>query len=84
MTVTQAIVESIARLNDERVGLPPIPTNPETPLYGADSLVDSLGLITILMDVEEAFGISVTDDAAIGETPWRTIASLTEFVEGKL
>jgi acyl carrier protein len=84
MSVPEVIAESIARLNAERAPLPPISTDPATPLFGGDSLVDSLGLITLLMDLEDAFHLSLTDDAALRETPWRTIATLTAYVESKL
>ena len=52
--------------------------------------VDSLELITILTGVEETlteeghYGINLADDAAIGKSPWETVATLRDFIVERL
>ncbi len=82
MTVQETIYAAIAKLNAENGS--DIPQTPDTELFGPTSPVDSLGLITILMDVETETGVALTDDPAFEEVPWRTVASLTDYVAKRL
>lgn len=59
----------------------------ETSLFGRDGLLDSLGLVTLVVAVEQAvedrFGVSISlaDERAMSQTrsPFRTIGSLAEY-----
>lgn len=63
-----------------------------TPLYGAGSYLDSLGLVTLLVtleqDVTEAFKstVSLMDEQAMSLThsPFRTIGTLADYIESML
>lgn len=63
--------------------------NDDTPLFGPDSSLDSLGLVSLLTDVESRvydelkMEIVIASDRAMSQTrsPFRTVGSLTLFVE---
>jgi acyl carrier protein len=83
--ITDLIYEAIDRLNSERGPEDQIPLALDTPLFGVDSLVDSLGLISIISDVElgcseQGYDILLADDDAVAKVPWATVASLRDYV----
>lgn len=60
-----------------------------TPLIGEDSVFDSLGLVNLIVDVEQRFqearGIAITlaDERALSQktSPFRTVSSLVDYIE---
>jgi acyl carrier protein len=54
-----------------------------TPLLGAMPELDSMAVVTLITTLEERFGILVDDDEISGDT-FATVASLRDFVAGKL
>ena len=60
----------------------------DTKLFGAEGSLDSLGLVSLLIDVEqrleEKFGVVVTiaDDRAMSQrrSPFRTVGTLSDYV----
>jgi D-alanine--poly(phosphoribitol) ligase subunit 2 len=62
----------------------------ETALFGQQGILDSLGLVTLIVAMEQAledtFGVSVSlaDDKAMSQqhSPYRTIGSLAEYAQG--
>jgi len=56
---------------------------PSTPLLGAVPHLDSLGVMSIIAELEERFGISVDDDD-IDREIFATLGTLSQFVEAKL
>lgn len=65
---------------------------PETRLYGAQGPLDSIGLVNLILAVEEKIlaetGISLTlaNDSAMSEThsPFRSLRALVHFCEAQL
>lgn len=55
----------------------------DTPLLGSLPELDSMAVISVLTALEEYFGFSVEDDE-ISARVFRTLGSLTEFVNSKL
>ena len=55
----------------------------DTHLLGAIPELDSMAVVTLIVTLEERFGIVVDDDEIDGAT-FRTVGSLTDFVAGKL
>jgi acyl carrier protein len=61
----------------------------DTPLVGAGRVVDSIGLVTLIVDVENRVAehanrpISLMDDRAMSQTrsPFRTVGTLAEYVQ---
>ena len=60
----------------------------KTVLFGKGSVLDSMGLVNIIIDIESRFldediEISLTSEKAMSRrnSPFRTIATLSEFIE---
>ncbi len=96
MTASQPVIDAIHSavddLNqildaDERLG-----KSPDEALIGKDAKLDSLGLVNLIVLVEEKiqqkFGVGITlvDERAMSQSksPFRTLGSLAEFVEEQL
>jgi len=64
----------------------------ETEIFGTKSIIDSLQLINLIVIIEEEVyeitgeEIIIVDDAAVivGNSPFKTVQSLTSFVFGKI
>lgn len=62
--------------------------NEKTRLFGGSELLDSLGLVSVLMDVEQQVNdrlgltITIADERAMSQerSPFRTVGSLTDYV----
>ena len=63
--------------------------NEETKLIGRDSILDSLSLVSLLVDIEQklfdrfCISITIADERAMSQekSPFRTIESLANYVE---
>lgn len=60
-----------------------IAAHPDTPVLGAIPEMDSMSVVSILMSLEEQYGVAVDDDE-IDADVFATVGSLTRFVESKL
>lgn len=63
----------------------------EAPIFGADSRLDSLGLVSLLIDIEEALqdrghSVTLSDARAMSETrsPFRDVPALVAYIGGRL
>lgn len=63
----------------------------ETSLFGKDSVLDSMGLVNVIIDIESRFldedlEISLTSEKAMSrrQSPFRTISTLAEFIEEQI
>ncbi len=55
----------------------------DTALLGSVPELDSMAVLSVIMNLEEVFGIVVEDDEISAET-FETLGNLTDFVDGKL
>lgn len=63
-----------------------------TALFGASGLLDSIGLVNVVLDVEQRIGqetgaaLTIADERAMSQrrSPFRTVGSLAEYVAGLL
>jgi acyl carrier protein len=55
----------------------------QTPLLGSLPELDSMAVATVIAGVEERFGVFIEDDE-INADVFRTVGTLTDFVEKKL
>ncbi len=94
MTMTeirQLVFECLALVLEERDGDQPDLTE-ATRLIGRDAVLDSLGLVTLIVDVEDRLRsqhgvvIALADDSAMSRTrsPFMTVGSLSEYISGAL
>ena len=92
MTDTQQIIESIYKAIDEFNALAPpnaqIDKAPSTVLFGEHGRLDSLGLVSLILDVEgqvEAdfdMSVSLTSERAMSRqtSPFRSIDTLADYI----
>jgi acyl carrier protein len=86
--VLAVIYAAMESLNDEFEDDQKIPIAPNTQLFGGDALIDSLSLVSVIIDVEsgasEALGFNVvlTDDRAINEpvSPFTSPDALANYI----
>lgn len=88
----EAIVLGAIRLTNR--SLPADKRVDETPtavIFGPGSALDSLGLVTLLIDVEDALrdggmDVLLSDDRAMSQkrSPFRDVPSLVGYIEGRL
>ena len=85
------VLGCIARLNEQREADSKLPTGADAPLFGDGSALDSMGLVTLTMDVEDALAdegveVSLSDSRAMSrkQTPFRTVATLVQFIEEQM
>lgn len=55
-------------------------TEPNTPYYG-QGVIDSLGIMRLIGDIEEAFGISFTNKD-FADPRFETLSGLAEIIDG--
>jgi acyl carrier protein len=85
--IVDLIVENIVLIQDQTGLKIPPGLQPDTALFGAEGFLDSMGLVTLVValeqSIEEKFGVSVTlaDAAAMSQerSPYRTIRALAEY-----
>jgi acyl carrier protein len=87
-TVTAAILSAI---RDYNLQVPPdrrIPETAEAPLFGRHGRLDSLGLVNLIVLVEEQFqdahhvALTLADERAVSQerSPFRSVPSLTAYI----
>lgn len=86
--VTALIFDALAE-HFEQIGSDvPVPTSTDAVLFGADAVLDSLGLVNVVVAVEDKlldmYGREVwlTDERALmqAESPYRTVDSLSRYI----
>lgn len=85
--VTEAIAEAIGELNLQLKPEQSITASPDTLLYGMDSKLDSLDLVTLIVTteqkIEDKTGIKITlaNDRALSmrHSPFRSVRALNEY-----
>lgn len=88
--VAQLILEIADEFNNDLKCKIPVERGGQAPLYGREGVLDSLGLVSFIMAVEQAvedkFGVALTlaDEKAMSQrhSPFRTIGALADYVAG--
>lgn len=87
-TVEQIILLALHNLNEERTPEEQLAVSADTRLFGTDAALDSLSLVSVIVDVEGAVSdqsgreISLTDDRAMSQTvsPFTDVQTLTAYI----
>ncbi|HBJ36530.1 MAG TPA: hypothetical protein DDZ51_17610 [Planctomycetaceae bacterium] len=89
--IESIILDCIARLNELREGDSKLSTEGDAPLFGDGSPLDSMGLVTLTMDVEDALAdqgveVGLSDSRAMSrkQSPFRTVATLVQLIEEQM
>jgi acyl carrier protein len=84
LSIVLRVVEqaNLARVTSQRLEV-----SPTAPLFGPASPLDSLGLVGLLIDIEEAFDraghpVTLSDERALSQTrsPFRDIPALVSYL----
>jgi acyl carrier protein len=86
--VEEIILTALHELNEEFDGDDKIAVGPETVLFGVDAEIDSLSLVSVIVDVETAlsvdhgFELSLTDDRAMSRevSPFTDVPALKDYI----
>lgn len=64
-----------------------VEVNEQTPLFGSDSVLDSMGLVHVIVDIESRlrsnnFDVSLISEQAMSQrnSPFRSISTLADFI----
>lgn len=85
--VTSIVIECIHQLNRSRRETDRIAPSPDAPLFGEGSSLDSISLVSLVLDLEDSFQaqgyeLSLSDSRAMSrrQSPYRTVQSLIDFI----
>lgn len=88
LEILEIVLGAISALNMARLQQAQLEVSPTAPVFGAPSPLDSLGLVALLIDIEEAFAreghdIALSDERALSQqrSPFRNVPSLVNYIE---
>lgn len=91
LEIQNVIIDALNQINAAREADDQLEVAPGAPIYGPGSPLDSLGLVSVILEVEEALRqrgvtVSLSDERAISQrrSPFRDVPSLTEFIEASI
>ena len=86
--IQQIIFDAIDMANNARQDDEQIPVSDDTELYGSNGHLDSMGLVALLIDIEESLldrdlQITLSDERAMSQSrsPFKNIQSLTDYID---
>jgi acyl carrier protein len=90
--VMKVVLESVAELNLQLDASQQLELTPDTQLFGRGSRLDSLGLVNLIVLVEEKAAdtfeksVTIADERAMSQksSPFRTVRTLSEYLFGLL
>ena len=86
--VVKIVIDQVEQLRDTLTEEQKFEVNKDTKLFGNNSNIDSLSLVSIIVDLEmlfsdeHGFDISLTDDRAMTReiSPFDSVSSLVDFI----
>ena len=85
--VLNIIFRALENLNEELEDSSKVAINEQIKLFGADAALDSLSLVSVIVDVETAISddftpVSLTDDRAMSReiSPFSDVTALTDYI----
>lgn len=89
--IDQIVLDSLVMCNNARPDADQIPISTETQLFGANGHLDSMGLVGLLLDIEDVlidkgYDITLSDEKAMSEkkSPFRDVATLSRYIAQQL
>ena len=86
--IAKIVLTTIASSNQSRADGKKLEESADAPIFGANSPLDSLGLVGLLIDIEEVFAteghsIVLSDEKALSQrrSPYRDVPSLVDYIE---
>ena len=89
--MVELIIKTAKELGDEELSLTE-ELNVNTRLFGKDGVLDSMGLVTLIIAVEQAIedryeiSIALADEKALSQakSPYRSVARLAEYAASQI
>ena len=85
--ILDIVLRTLESANLARTPEQQLEVSPTAPLFGAPGRLDSLGLVALLIDVEEAFAaeghpVTLSDERAVSQrrSPFRDVPSLVHYI----
>lgn len=85
--ILAVVLQALRTTNLARDPASQLMVSPDAPVFGPGSPLDSLGLLTLLLDVEEDLQhagcpVRLSDDRAMSQkrSPFRSVESLVEYI----
>jgi acyl carrier protein len=85
--IEEVVLSALRNTNLARDPDNQLTVSPEAPIYGPDSALDSLGLVALIIDIEEGLGnrgldVVLTDAHAMSQTrsPFRDVPALVNYL----
>jgi acyl carrier protein len=89
--IQDVVLGAVRNLNLARPPETQLEVAPGAALFGPDSPLDSLGLVSLLIDIEEAlsdrgFDVTLSDARAVSRSasPFRSVPALAEYIHSRL
>ena len=87
--ILKIIYSSLERLNEERESNDQIPLSLDTSLFGEEAVLDSLTLVSVIVDLETAISdqfkitINLTDEKAMERSPvpFTNVLNLSNYIK---
>ena len=84
--ITDLIIETASELGEDELSLTEA-LGPESRLFGKEGALDSMGLVTLIVAVEQAIEdrfdkpVALADEKALSQarSPYRTVSTLAEY-----
>ena len=85
------VLDALRMTNQAREDDQQLTVSPDAPLFGSCGQLDSMGLVALIIDVEEALGeagynMILTNERAMSGTrsPFKDVPSLVAYIEDRL
>ena len=85
--IREVVFQAMRATNEAREADNQLAVSAEAPIFGPDSPLDSLGLVGLLMDIEEGLqgigcDVVLSDERAVSQkrSPFRSVQSLVAYV----
>ena len=85
--IQELVLGAVQNVNLARRPELQLEVSPDAPIFGSDSPLDSLGLVSLLIDIEEAlqcrgYDVTLSDARAMSRTrsPFRSVPALVAYI----
>lgn len=89
--IEDVVLHALTLANQTRTADHQLAIAATAPIFGSDSTLDSLGLVALLIDVEDLLrergcDITIGDERAMSQrrSPFRDVATLVDYIDGVL
>lgn len=89
--IEQTVLDGLTMCNQARPEGEQIPVGSDTEIFGTAGHLDSMGLVSLLLDIEDALldkdvEVSLSDERAMSakNSPFRSVATLTDYIVEQL